>query len=59
MGVRGDWAALPRPGAPLTLGIDGCYVREWEDKKKNFEVIRRQIDVGRGAGSRFRVCPDI
>jgi hypothetical protein len=38
-GCPRDWAALPRPGAPLTVGIDGCYVREWEDKKKNFEVI--------------------
>jgi hypothetical protein len=37
-GCPRDWAALPRPGAPLTVGIDGCYVREWEDKK-NFEVI--------------------
>lgn len=38
-GCPRDWAALPRPGAPLTVGIDGCYVREWEDKKKNFEII--------------------
>jgi hypothetical protein len=38
-GCLRDWAALPRPGAPLTVGIDGCYVREWENKQKNFEVI--------------------
>ena len=38
-GCPQDWAALPRPAAPLTVGIDGCYVREWEDKKKNFEII--------------------
>ena len=29
--------AVPEP--PLTVGIDGCYVRQWEDKKAHFEVI--------------------
>ena len=38
-GCAREWAALPRPGAPLTVGIDGCYVRDWEDKKKNFEIV--------------------
>lgn len=38
-GCPRDWATLPRPPAPLTVGIDGCYVRGWEDKKKNFEII--------------------
>jgi hypothetical protein len=35
----GQWAALPRPEPPLTVGIDGCYVRQREDKKAHFEVI--------------------
>jgi hypothetical protein len=34
-----EWAALPHPQAPLTVGIDGCYVRQWDDKKTHFEVI--------------------
>ena len=38
-GCPGQWAALPRPEPPLTVGIDGCYVRQWEDKKAHFEVI--------------------
>jgi hypothetical protein len=38
-GCPRDWAALPCPPAPLTVGIDGCYVRHWEDKKAHFEVI--------------------
>ena len=38
-GCPQDWAALPRPPAALTVGIDGCYIRDWEDKKKNFEII--------------------
>jgi hypothetical protein len=34
-----DWAALPIPDGPITAGIDGGYVRSWEAKKKNFEVV--------------------
>ena len=30
---------LPKPGKPITLGIDGGYLRQWDDKAKNFEVI--------------------
>lgn len=38
-GCPAEWAALPRPPAPLTVGIDGCYLRQWDDKKTHFEVI--------------------
>jgi hypothetical protein len=38
-GCPEQWAALSRPEPPLTVGIDGCYVRQWEDKKVHFEVI--------------------
>jgi hypothetical protein len=38
-GCPQDWAALPIPDGPLTVGIDGGYIRSWEAKKKNFEVI--------------------
>ena len=38
-GCPREWAALPRPSAPLTVGIDGGYVRSWEEKQKHFEVI--------------------
>jgi hypothetical protein len=38
-GCPAVWAALPRPPAPLTVGIDGCYVRQWDDKKTHFEII--------------------
>ena len=38
-GCPRDWAALPRPPAPLTVGIDGGYVRQWDDKRKHFELI--------------------
>jgi hypothetical protein len=38
-GCENDWAELPKPDKPLTVGIDGGYVRQWRDKHKNFEVI--------------------
>jgi len=38
-GCPHQWKALPRPPAPLVVGIDGGYVRDWEDKQKHFEVI--------------------
>ena len=38
-GCPREWAALPRPPAPLTVGIDGGYVRSWEEKQTHFEVI--------------------
>jgi len=38
-GCPREWAALPRPPAPLTVGIDGGYVRKWDKKKTHFEVI--------------------
>jgi len=27
------------PSAPITVGIDGGYVRQWDDKGKHFELI--------------------
>ncbi|MGH9438794.1 MAG: ISKra4 family transposase, partial [Terriglobia bacterium] len=38
-GCPREWAALPRPPAPLTVGIDGGYVRSWEEKQTHFEAI--------------------
>lgn len=34
-----EWGTLPPSPPPLTVGIDGAYVRHWEDKKAHFEVI--------------------
>jgi hypothetical protein len=38
-GCPRDWGDLPIPDGPITVGIDGGYVRDWEAKKHNFEVI--------------------
>jgi hypothetical protein len=38
-GCPWDWGHLPIPDGPITVGIDGGYVRDWEAKKHNFEVI--------------------
>ena len=40
--IQGDpseWDHLPLPDGSFTVGIDGGYVRNWFDKKHNFEVI--------------------
>src|SRR2546426_6330135 len=34
-----DWDLLPPPDGAFKVGIDGGYVRNWLDKKHNFEVI--------------------
>ncbi len=38
-GCPADWKLLPIPEGPIIVGIDGGYVRGWDDKKSNFEVI--------------------
>jgi hypothetical protein len=38
-GDPSDWDLLPPPDGAFTVGIDGGYVRNWVDKKHNFEVI--------------------
>jgi hypothetical protein len=30
-GCPREWKALPQPPAPMTVGIDGGFVRDWED----------------------------
>jgi hypothetical protein len=42
-GCPADWATLPIPDGPLTVGIDGGYVRDWDEKKGHFEVIVGKI----------------
>jgi hypothetical protein len=52
-GCPREWAALPRPPAPLTVGIDGGYVRQWDDKKTHFEVIVGKSIPEEGAAKCF------
>jgi hypothetical protein len=60
-GCPRDWGTLPIPDGPITVGIDGGYVRDWDEKKRNFEVIvgkstlafRRDEDEGTPSSKRF------
>lgn len=52
-GCPRDWEGLPRPSAPITVGIDGGYVRQWEDKRTHFEVIVGKSMPEEGAACRF------
>jgi hypothetical protein len=38
-GCPAQWAALPIPEGRIVVGLDGGYVRDWKDRKTNFEVI--------------------
>jgi hypothetical protein len=38
-GCPRDWGNVPLPNGSITVGIDGGYIRNWEQKKQNFEVI--------------------
>jgi hypothetical protein len=38
-GEPSDWDLLPLPEGSFKVGLDGGYVRNWVDKKHNFEVI--------------------
>ncbi len=38
-GCPGQWAALPIPEGRIVVGLDGGYVRDWKDRKTNFELI--------------------
>ena len=38
-GCANEWARLPKPDKPITVGIDGGYVRSCTDKRSNFEVV--------------------
>lgn len=57
-GCEAEWEALPPPPPPLTVGVDGGYVRGREGKNRkfgNFEVIvgKSMPGEGQGANKRF------
>jgi hypothetical protein len=34
-----DWEDLPLPDGRMVIGLDGGYIRDWRDRKRNFELI--------------------
>lgn len=38
-GCPAQWAELPIPEGRIVVGLDGGYVRDWTDRKANFELI--------------------
>lgn len=40
-GRRRDWEQLPIPDGPITVGIGGGYVCDWDERKGHFEVMQR------------------
>ena len=38
-GCPAEWQALPIPEGRIVAALDGGYVRNWDDRKSNFELI--------------------
>ena len=38
-GCPAEWAGLTIPAGRIVVGLDGGYVRDWDDRKANFELI--------------------
>ncbi len=38
-GCPAMWKELPHPEGPIVVGIDGGFVRNWDDKQNHFEVV--------------------
>jgi len=38
-GCQAEWAELPVPEGRIVAALDGGYVRNWDDRKSNFELI--------------------
>jgi len=63
-GCERDWAELPRPDLPLTVGIDGGYIHSFEQTSKTngwFEVIvgKSMTAQGKSKGFGFVNCHDL
>ncbi len=52
-GCQLDWDALPEANDPITVGIDGAYVKKWKYRKKNFEIIAGKSIPGKGPAKYF------
>jgi len=49
-GDASDWDLLPLPEGSFQVGIDGGYVCNWVDKKRNFEVMVGKSTLSFGEG---------
>jgi hypothetical protein len=55
-GCEHDWEQLPRPGMPLTVGLDGGYVHSNSQSSRKegwFEVIAGKSVTAEGTPKRF------
>jgi len=52
-GCPGACASLPRPPEPITVGIDGGYLRHWQHKQTHFVAIVGESVPAAGPTKRF------
>jgi len=58
-GCVNEWEKLPKPDKPITVGMDGGYVRSWNNKKDNFEVIVGKSLSKTQPAKRFGLVPSM
>jgi len=52
-GCPREWGNLPKPDKPITVGIDGGYLKNWHQKNTNFEIIAGKSFSKTQSSSRF------
>ena len=52
-GCPGECASLPPPPAPITVGLDGGYLRAWDHKQTHFAAIVGESVPRDGPAKRF------
>jgi hypothetical protein len=52
-GCPREWGNLPKPDKPITVGIDGGYIRDWHHKNTNFELFVGKSTPKRKPSKRF------
>ena len=46
-GCQLDWDQLPFPDEPIAVGLDGGYLRRWDEKKRYFEAAGDPVVAGK------------
>lgn len=57
-GCSDECPSLPAPPAPITVGIDGGYLRHWERKQAHFSGDRGRGGPGRRSRQALRLRPE-
>ena len=57
-GCPGECASLPPPPTPITVGLDGGYLRDWDHKQAHFVAIVGEIGSSGRPRQAVRLRPE-